>query len=61
MSSEPPTKPLFLWEFSRSRLKISSKIENLKRKLEVFKRSSEIAFFSRPKRRFSKPALNRVL
>ena len=32
-------------EFSRSRLKISSEIEIFKRKLEIFKRSSEIGFF----------------
>ena len=45
--------PIFVGEFSRSRLKISSenlkfssgKLENFKRKLEIFKRSSEIGFF----------------
>ena len=31
ISSEPPTKPLFLWEFWRSRLKISSEIQIFKR------------------------------
>ena len=45
ISSEPPTKLLFLWGFSRSRLKISSEIEVFKRKLGIFKRSSEIDFF----------------
>ena len=44
--------PMFVGEFSRSRLKISSEIvlvkrtlEIFKRKLEIFKRSSEIDFF----------------
>ena len=53
-SSEPPTKPLFFvgisqgqdWTF-QARLKFSSEIENFKRKLEIFKRSSEIDLFSR--------------
>ena len=39
--------PMFWGEFSRSRLKFSSEIENFKRRLEKFKRSSEIAYFSR--------------
>ena len=34
------------WNF-QARLKFSSEIENFKRELEVFKRSSEIVFFSR--------------
>ena len=44
--------PIFMGDFSRSRLKISSeievfkrKLENFKRKLEILKRSSEIDFF----------------
>ena len=45
-ASHPPN-PYFCGEFSRSRLYISSEIENFKRKLEIFKRSSQIAFFSR--------------
>ena len=52
ISSEPPTKPLFLWailkagiEKFQARLKFSSENENFKRKLEIFKRSSEIDFF----------------
>ena len=52
ISSEPPTKPLCFvgnsqgqdWKF-QARLKFSSDIENFKRKLEIFKRSSEIGFF----------------
>ena len=40
ISSEPPTKPLFLWEFSRSRLNISGDIEVFKRdwKFQALKR-----------------------
>ena len=52
ISSEPPTKPLLFvgnsqgqdWKFQAT-LKFSSEIENFKRKLEIFKRSSEIGFF----------------
>ena len=44
-SSEPPTKPLFLWTILKAGIEISSEIEVFKRKLEIFQAFKRDWFF----------------